>query len=511
MNLKLRDVGRARSRLPALLVLLGVIAAALPLPAQESPPGTGGGGSLREPVQLTPDEAVSLAIKNNLNLKKVGVTVDMLKRKKDLSWNLFIPGVTVGGGLSKDNEKTDSISAPVELNPFFGSLPPGTPKVYGTTTVPYDVPQWHVVGQIEVSLQISAAMFEGLKTIKLGYITGQLGLENMKLQMEREIRKTYNQLLLIQEQVALLKESYAAAERQAAMAQANYRAGLAPELTLLQAQVSRENLRPQIDQAENGFKYAMARFADTLGFEYDTVFELVPVETVDLLRKSGGALPALDVLDLIRQASSNKPEIVMLRQELINLESQRKTTLLQNVTPALSLSWSGSTAFIKDPWKDSWFDSKDDWRNGGSLSIMLGWKLDSLLPFGGAFYNNKGGQGVKDVDANIQNKSIDIAAQIRSTEIEVYNSVLTLEKTRVSAETQQKTIDLAERTYRLTEQAYRAGLQDFLQVQNAELSLRQARVQMLEQQFNYLNGLIDLEYSIGAPFGTLSKPQGGNQ
>jgi hypothetical protein len=28
---------------------------------------------------------------------------------------------------------------------------------------------------------------------------------------------------------------------------------------------------------------------------------------------------------------------------------------------------------------------------------------------------------------------------------------------------------------------------------------------MLEQQFNYLNSLIDLEYSIGVPFGTLSR------
>jgi len=47
-------------------------------------------------------------------------------------------------------------------------------------------------------------------------------------------------------------------------------------------------------------------------------------------------------------------------------------------------------------------------------------------------------------------------------------------------------------------------LQDYFQVQNAEQSLRQARVQLLEQQFNYLNGLIDLEYSTGVPFGTLS-------
>ena len=69
----------------------------------------------------------------------------------------------------------------------------------------------------------------------------------------------------------------------------------------------------------------------------------------------------------------------------------------------------------------------------------------------------------------------------------------------------EQTVNLAQRSYQLTEQAYRAGLQELLQVQNAEQSLRQARVQMHEQQFNYLNGLIDLEYLIGVPFGTLSR------
>ena len=46
-------------------------------------------------------------------------------------------------------------------------------------------------------------------------------------------------------------------------------------------------------------------------------------------------------------------------------------------------------------------------------------------------------------------------------------------------------------------------MQDYLQVQNAEQSLRQARTQMLELQFNYLNGIIDLEYALGLQFGSL--------
>jgi outer membrane protein TolC len=334
-------------------------------------------------------------------------------------------------------------------------------------------------------------MFEGMKTLRLLYETGQLEYENAKLQMEREVRKAYNQILLAQEQAAMLRESFDAANRQVAIAQANYNAGLAPELNVLQAQVSRENMRPQIDQAESGIKIAMARFADTLGLPYDTPLELVPVKT-------DGEFVSLDVTELIRQASANKPEIQSLRQQILILESGRKTARLQ-LTPALTLDWTGTQAFTRDPWKDSWFNS-DHWTGGGAFSLGLGWKLDSLLPFSSGF------QGIKDAEADIKSKNIDIAMAVRSTEIEIYNIVLNLERIMLTTETQQKAIDLAERTTTLTEQAYRAGLQDFLQVQNAVLELRRARVQMLEHQFNYLNGLIDLEYSIGVPFGTLSNP-----
>jgi outer membrane protein TolC len=108
------------------------------------------------------------------------------------------------------------------------------------------------------------------------------------------------------------------------------------------------------------------------------------------------------------------------------------------------------------------------------------------------------------MEDQIKAANIGLAQLINGTEIEIYNIILTLERTQISAEAQEQTLRLAEQSYRLTEQAYRAGLQDYFQVQNAAQSLQQAQVQMLEQQFNYINSLIDLEYAIGVPFGTLS-------
>jgi outer membrane protein TolC len=274
------------------------------------------------------------------------------------------------------------------------------------------------------------------------------------------------------------------------MAEANYRSGLAPQLTLLQAQVSRDNMQPTIDQAENVLKMAMANFAMTLGLPYDTRFELVPVDgTLNFVD--------LELNELISKAVQNKPDILELRQKLLFLKTSRQAQALQLYTPYLSFRWNYTPTFLADPFKDKWFKG-DNWSDIGTFSVTLGINLNNLFPF------TKEGQGLKDFDNSIQTTTIGLSQMMRGAELEVYNTMLSLEKTRITVEAQNKTVGLAERSYQLTENAYRAGLSDYLQVQNAELELRRARNGVLEQQFNYLTSLIDLEYAMGVPFGTLS-------
>jgi outer membrane protein TolC len=450
-------------------------------------------------MRLTPDEAVDRAIKNNLSLESARASTGTKKRASDLSWNQFIPNVTVAGNLIMYNEKrTNSGMMPVDIAslPGIGGLIPIPPNtLFGVTPYSVEVSRWHVAGTIQASLNISIAMFENMNRIKLDYQGGLIAYEKAKSQLERDVRKLFNNMLLLQENINLLKESFEAAGRRVEMARANYRAGLVPELTLLQAQVAVENMKPTIDQVENGLRLYMAQFAMYLGLPYNTPFELAPIESSD----GTAAFIPLDVRELISKAASGKPDIQELRSTILMMNSARKAQFYA-LMPALSFSWNTNSVFTKDPWKDSWA-SWDDWQRTGSLTISLGLRLNSLIPFSMDF------QGVKSMDDSIRAANIGLAQMIQGTEIEIYNTVLALEKTRLTAEAQTQTINLAERAFRLSEQAYRAGLQDLLQVQNAELELKQARVSMLEQQFNYLNGLIDLEYAIGVPFGTLTSKE----
>ena len=440
-----------------------------------------------QPMRLNPDEAVDLAIRNNLSLESSRTSLETRRRASQYSWNQFIPDVMLRGSLVQDNSRTylyeESDIPSAILDSMRNQLETSRLVISGT---------------IQASLTISIAMFENMRRLRLDYEGGLITYEKARAQLERDVRKAYHTMLPLQENIALLRGSFANAERQVQMAQANYNAGLAPELTLLQARVARENMRPVIDQAENGLKLSMAQFAMFLGLDYNTPFELIPItENADFI--------PLDVAEMISRAANAKPDILELRHTILVLESVRKVQI-NSLLPTLTLSWNTAPLFFLNPKpgntinyvnpQNSIFNPTMNVSSQFSITLMI--RLHSLIPF------STDSQGIRNLDDQIRTANIGLAQMINGTEIEIYNTVLALERARVSAEVQAQTVALAEQAYRLTEQAYLAGLQDYYQVQNAEQSLRQARVQMLEQQFNYLNGLIDLEYSTGVPFGTLS-------
>jgi len=443
--------------------------------------------------QLSPDEAVNLAIKSNLGLETSRTNLAAKKRANDYAWNHLIPSITLAGVLNRNNETGSTVvtipvpetGMPLSMDGYSGRV---NPTFF--VTDPIKNPEWNIVGNVQISLTLSAALFDHFKRVRHDYDAGLIGYDKAKMQLERDVRKAYHNILLLQENITLMRGSIQNVERQVQMAQANYNAGLAPELTVLQARVARENMRPIIDQVESGLKLSMAQFAMFLGLDVNTEFELIPVSnSIDFI--------PLDVAEMISKAASSKPDIQELRQTILMMQSARRMQFLA-LTPSLTFGWNSQSVFIKDPWKDSWFGNNDDWKKSGAFSITAAIRLHSLIPFSPDY------QAVKSLDDQITTATIGLAQMVTGTEIEVYNTVLSLERTRLNAEALAQTVSLAEQSFRLTEQAYRAGLQDYFQVQNAEQSLRQARVQLLEQHFNYLNGLIDLEYSTGVPFGTLS-------
>jgi outer membrane protein TolC len=429
-----------------------------------------------EPLRLSPGEAVELALHNNFGLKREQTGNAAKKRASDLRWNTLIPTVEVGGTLGRLNKAPQGMTIPVPPTPI--SIPGG--------------PQWVLAGSLSATLNLNIGTFENMKKIRLDYEAGLISVEKARLVLERDVRKAYFNILLAEESITLLNDSLANAQRRVNMAQANFRAGLIPEVSLLQARVALENLKPTIGEAENACKMAAAQFAMFLGLPYNTLFELTETP-------GDAAFIPLDTAELIAKAAVNKPDIAELKKNIQSLQSQRKSTFFNLYTPTLSLGYTMDPTFGGDPWNDNVFDSSRWSQQSGMFRITLGWRLNGLFPF------TQEGQALKALDDGIRAMNLGLAQAVQGTEVEVYNIVLQLEKTRTQAEAQRLTVELAEQTYRLSEQAYRSGLKEFLEVQNDELAMRQARLNMLQQNYAYFTGLLDLEYAVGVPFGTLGK------
>ena len=440
------------------------------------------------PMRLTPETAVEMVIKNNLMLEMARLSTDMKGRKSKLVWNEFLPSFMVTGTMARSNwAATATGILPYEI----------TPGIYSVVPYSMTLPNWNVLGNFSAELTFSFALLQGIRSIRLDYQAGLIGFEKAKLQMEQGVRKMYNGILLLEANVALLKDSFENTRRQADMAEANFRAGLVPRLAWLQAQVAVENMRPAMNDLENTLKTLKGNFALLLGLSFDAAFELEPVEL-------GADFIPYHVGEFISRSASGKPDIQELQANIITMQVQQKAMRLQAYTPFLRFGWTLATMFdpTKDPFKDNLF-TMDNWQKGssgtgGNFSITLGWSINSFFPF------TKEGQQRKDLETGIQIQNIALAQMIRETELEIFTKLNSLENIRATAAAQQATVNMAEQSYRLTEEAYRAGLQDLQAVQSAALAFDQAKLQLLTQQFNYLNDLIDLEYSIGVPFGTLS-------
>lgn len=472
-------IGNGRTRLPAFVPLFVVLAAALsgapPATAQAARP------QAAAPIALTPDAAVELALKNNLSLASERVDTAAKKRKANTAWNVFIPQTDVSGTLSRWNKERSGIAA------VPGAQIPGTP-LYQAYAYPYDIPQWGASAQLSVQLVLSAALFEGMRNLTLDYEAGLISREQAALRLERDVRKSYLSILLLKENVALMEETIAAAERRAALAQANYRSGLAPELSVLQARVAAENLRPQLEELRNAYDATAASFALSLGLPRGAALALAGVEPPDFA--------ALDADALVAGAEEGRVEHRGLRKSLELMESAKKLTFQQLYTPSLILGWTYDPAFTGDPWKDSWFDK--DWeQSSGMFRATLSFKLNGLLPF------TSDGQKLTEADERIEKLRYALEQTVRGTETEIDTTVRKLAKSQKTVEALALNVSLAERSYKLTEEAYRGGATDLLEVQNAELELRKARVEVLKERFNYQSGLLDLEYAAGLPFGSL--------
>jgi len=458
-------------------------------------------------VTLTEDSAVAYALENSLSIKSSAIDLEIKKRAGDNAWNVLLPTVQASGTLSRSGTSSySSMEAAAQsalLSARVGALEKGSlipverqaQILGGMGYEDTESGHWTTVGNLGVSWNLSLAYIGQIKAAKADYEGGKITYEKSVRETEVNVRKLFYGLLLQQENIRIQKASLENARLRAVQTETNFKNGLVPELSMLQAQVSYENKRPEVEQADRLLRQQLDTFAFIIGLPVGTNIVLdgsIEPEYVDV-----------DVDTLIQKYSASSLDIKNLDATISSLKDNLSAINLSSYTPALALNYSLQPALIYGLDFDRYTDA-DNWNDSNSFSITLAWNLTNLLPWS----SNR--QNAKNIESNIKKLELSREMAVENQKVEVRKAVDTLTQARQQIDAMGRNIKLAQRSYEMTMRSYRNGTTELLDVRDAESQLDQAKLGLANQKFNYISALLDLEKTLNINL-TSAKNEGGNK
>ncbi len=443
---------------------------------------------------LTVDDAVEYALKNSKSLKSSAIDLEIKKRANSNSWNTFLPSASLSGTLARSNN-IDSIKSSIEANAMFPTFLQGAAQsksLQGGLEAVQDVDSskiiddmygseeaalWHPVGNLSFSWAFNAAMIESISATKKQYEAGKITWEQTVRETEVNIRKLFYGLLLSQENLKIQKESMENAKARWKQAEINYRNGTVPRLSVLNSQVTYENMRPTILTAENTLKQNKETFGFLLGLPYGTEFDLTGTIDVSYIEVKAD--------ELFEKYVEQNNDIKSLKKNIELIKTGINATYLSTFTPSLAVGFSLSPTVSNIT--ESWFD-EDNYSDGGNLTLTLAYSnLFDMLPWSSNM------QKLKDSKQQLAQAELGLEQLYQNAEIEVHKLCDNLTVSRANIEAMQNNVSLAQEAYDSTLRAYNNGTQELLQVRDSESSLNQAKLGLMNEKFNYISAVLDLE------------------
>ena len=441
----------------------------------------------KEKVVLTVDDAVAYALENNKSLKSAAIDLEMKKRANMYSWNTFLPslGVSATASRTTENSTYDTIRSTIISEARLGALEKGG----SFPSSKYDLAvseagfsdeeklHWAVIApNISAQWNFNLAMIESIRAAKASYEAGEISWEQTAKEMEVNVKKMFYGLLLQEESLNIQRDKLNNAKARYEQASINYKNGLVPELSVLNSQVNYENLKPEVLSAEQSFKQQKDMFVFLLGLPFGTDIELKG--TVD------SKFVEVNADELVSKYLENNDEVRSLKKNIELLNISLNASRFSTFTPSLSVNY----GFQPIVYAGGEWNSLGDATDNGSLSFTLVYSnLLDMLPFSANM------QKMKDTKQQIAQAELGLEQLVQNTEIEIHTLVDNLYKCQANIEAMMRNVELARKAYNSTLRAYNNGTQELLEVRDSENSLNQARLGLMNEKFNYISALLDLE------------------
>jgi outer membrane protein TolC len=323
-------------------------------------------------------------------------------------------------------------------------------------------------------------MVNGVKALDLNYESALLDLESAELSTETGIKANFYNLLLLQEQIEVLKKNIQTTEARLASVEEMYRYGYVTELDVLNTKAGLSSLGPTLLKMENGYEQLKMAFLMDLGLALDQEVVLEGSVEVSPETRDGNYLVNTYMADRI-----NIQQLTVTEKMLVNAKSAASNGRL----PTLVLGWSYSP-YQADPFDTEYWGEDGYFGDNGSFSATLSIPIEDWIPHSGTWSD------IKDAENNIKNLAHQKELALLGAELEIRSLVMTLNTSIESMEVLSESIEINQKSYDMSLESYNKGQLTLLDLETAENDLLQAELDLVAEKYNYISSLLSLEAAI---------------
>jgi outer membrane protein len=419
---------------------------------------------------LTVDQAVELAIQNNLQHRLAEEEVKVAEAQVAQAKAGYRPKVTLSGGIARLNQMPDL----VELGRKLAALNNGLYKM-GVSGLSYAEGPDDGLTYYSLNLQIEQPLYTGGKLTALNEQAqnnqeySQLNLDSVEQDLICEVKKAYYQIYQAGQMLRTMDEAVASMENHVKEAGLYYRAGMVPQLDVLRTEVKLADLKQKRLAVQNGLDLAKVYFNFVLGVDQDRQYRFVDEVVYTPFER--------DLAACRQTALANRTELKAAQAKVAMAENQVKV-VQSGKKPLVALVAEGDRTATQ-PFEDD-----------PDLAISLVAKYN--LVDGGMVKHQ-----IAAAEATVRQARTAVELTARGINLEVEQAYRNLQNALEMIAVAQKVLSQAQETVRMAGVSYQAGLSTALELIDAETGLTQAKTNYHQALSSYQIALAQLERAIG--------------
>ncbi|MBS4034020.1 MAG: TolC family protein [Ignavibacterium sp.] len=433
---------------------------------------------------LTLDDAIHLALENNTDIKISLMNTERSRAAVREAFGYALPSLDLSANFAHFLKKPkmpfpdfEALLTNATYSILFdeGVLPRDDNKFKPMQT---QLQSFAQTNNYEASLTLtqilfSSTVFRGIGASQIYYDLSVAELRNTIGKTKLNVERAFYGSLLMKEMLGITRASFENAQENLSNVNALFDQGLVSDFDRMQAEVQVENIRPTLMQMENMLATTLNDLKLVLGIDQSLDIDV----TGEFVYRPEELSDEADMIDF---ALTNNHGLQSLKLKM-NVDEEFIALDLSEYWPTLAAFGNYTYAGSSDKW---------DFQNYNSATVGISFSMNLWK---GHQTRNRVQQATityKQTEQQLEQLRDYITNQVKA-------KMLELKRVQSLVEAQERNVNLASRAYDIATIRYKEGTGSQLEVQNADVALKQARINRIQSIHSYIITKYELEQILG--------------